>query len=59
VGMPDEWKSVVDKNEIVKAPSILEELAYRDMWGGNTAEEKIASYLNYMYERLVLMKELL
>ncbi len=33
VGMPDEWKSVADKNEIVKAPFILEELAYRDMWG--------------------------
>lgn len=59
VGMPDEWKSVADKNEIVKAPSILEELAYRDMWGGRTPEERIASYLNYMYERLVLMKELL
>ena len=59
VGMPDEWKNVADKNEIVKAPSILEELAYRDMWGGNTPEERIASYLNYMYERLVLMKELL
>jgi len=59
VGMPEEWKSVADKNEIVKAPSILEELAYRDMWGGRTPEERIASYLNYMYERLVLMKELL
>jgi len=59
VGMPDEWKSVADKNEIVKAPSILEELAYRDMWGGRTPEERIASYLNYVYERLVLMKELL
>jgi len=57
--MPDAWKEFMNKNEIVKNPSIMEEIAYRDMWGGRTAEERIASYLNYMYERLVLMKELL
>ena len=59
VPMPESWRDLVPKNEIVKSPSIMEELAYRDMWGGRTPEERIASYLNYMYERLVLMKELL
>jgi len=57
--MPGAWKEFMNKNEIVKNPSIMEEIAYRDMWGGRTAEERIASYLNYMYERLMLMKELL
>lgn len=59
VPMPESWKDLMSKNEIVKSPSIMEELAYRDMWGGRTSEERIASYLNYMYERLVLMKEFL
>jgi len=59
VPMPENWKDLIPKNEIVKNPSIMEELAYRDMWGGNTPDERIASYLNYMYERLVLMRELL
>jgi len=39
---------------IEKEPSIIEERAYRDTWSGG-----IASYLKYMYERLVLMRELL
>jgi len=39
---------------IIKKHSILEEKAYRDTWGGG-----LDSYLRYMYERLVLMKELL
>jgi len=59
VPMPESWQDLMPKNEIVKSPSLMEELAYRDMWGGRTPEERIASYLNYMYERLVLMKELL
>jgi len=42
-----------DKN-IEKEPSIIEERAYTDAWSGG-----IASYLKYMYERLVLMRELL
>lgn len=37
-----------------KDQSILEMVAYRDIWGKGTD-----SYLNMMYERLVLMKELL
>jgi len=39
---------------IEKEPSIIEERAYKDTWSGG-----IASYLKYMYERLVLMRELL
>lgn len=37
-----------------KDQSILEMVAYRDMWGRGTA-----SYLSMMYERLVLIRELL
>lgn len=59
VPMPEPWRELMPENEIVKSPSIMEELAYRDMWGGRTPEERISSYLNYMYDRLVLMKELL
>ena len=40
--------------EFVKQPSILEEHAYRDTWGAG-----YASYLSMMYERLLLMRELL
>ena len=39
---------------IEKEPSIIEERAYKDTWSGG-----IASYLKYMHERLVLMRELL
>jgi len=59
VPMPESWCEIMPKNEIIKSPSIIEELAYRDMWRGKTPEERISSYLNYMYDRLVLMKELL
>ena len=40
--------------EIEKEPSIIEQRAYRDTWSGG-----IASYLKYMYERILLMKDLL
>ena len=40
--------------QITKEHSILEEKAYRDTWGRG-----LDSYLDMMYERLVLMKELL
>jgi adenine-specific DNA-methyltransferase len=59
VDMPNEWEEIADKNKIVKSPSITEEIAYRDMWGGRTPEERMSSYLSYMYERLSLMKDLL
>jgi len=45
---------VDDTEPIPKEPSIIEQRAYKDTWGGG-----IASYLKYMYERLVLMKELM
>lgn len=46
---------VGDENEqITKEHSILEEKAYRDTWGSGWD-----SYLRMMYERLILMKELL
>jgi len=40
--------------EITKEHSILEEKAYRDTWG-----KGLDSYLQMIYERLILMKELL
>ncbi len=39
---------------LVKEPSIVEEHAYRDTWGAG-----YVSYLSMMYERLVLMRDLL
>lgn len=47
-------RTKVGDTEIVKAPSILEEHAYRDTWG-----DGYDSYLSMMYERIVLMHELL
>lgn len=43
-----------EAEEITKEHSIIEEKAYRDTWGNG-----LDSYLQMMYERLVLMKELL
>ena len=45
--------SVGDRN-ITKSPSILEEHAYRDTWGHGKS-----SYLSMLFDRLVLMHELL
>lgn len=44
----------IGDEELVKQPSIIEQKAYNDTWGKGTA-----SYLQMMYERLVLMRELL
>ncbi len=44
----------VGGSDLVKQPSVLEEHAYRDTWGAG-----YESYLSMMYERLVLMRELL
>jgi adenine-specific DNA-methyltransferase len=44
----------VGEENVTKKPSILEEHAYRDTWGAG-----YDSYLSMMYERLVLMHELL
>jgi len=44
----------VGDSDVTKAPSILEESAYRDTWGRGRS-----SYLHMLYERLVLIHELL
>ena len=44
----------VGDEEFVKEPSIIEQKAYRDTWGRG-----LDSYLQMMYERLILMRELL
>jgi adenine-specific DNA-methyltransferase len=44
----------IGDEELVKQPSIIEQKAYNDTWGKGTD-----SYLQMMYERLVLMRELL
>jgi len=54
VGADFSIKVKVGDEEITKEPSILEEKAYRDTWGKGTN-----SYLQMMYERLLLMRELL
>jgi adenine-specific DNA-methyltransferase len=42
------YTTKIDDTEIEKEPSIIEQRAYNDAWSGG-----IASYLKYMYERLV------
>jgi len=44
----------VGERETVKQPSIIEEMAYRNTW-----YRGISSFINYLYERIYLMKELL
>lgn len=44
----------VGSEEVVKEPSMIEEVAYRDTWG-----KGMDSYLQMMYERLILMRDLL
>lgn len=43
-----------EQSEITKEPSAIEEVAYRNMW-----KEGPSSFLQYMYERLKLMRDLL
>jgi len=47
-------RTKVGDEPIEKEPSVIEERAYKDTWSGG-----IASYLKYMSERLVLMRDLL
>lgn len=47
-------KMKVGDLEWTKEPSVIEEKAYRDTWG-----KGLDSYLRMMYERSVLMRELL
>ena len=47
-------RTKIGDERIEKEPSIIEERAYKDTWSGG-----IASYLRYMHERLVLIRDLL
>jgi DNA modification methylase len=47
-------KIILGDNEIIKEPSVIERLAYKDTWAGG-----IDSYLDMLYPRLQLMKRLL
>ena len=47
-------KMVIESNEFIKEPSVIERLAYKDTWTGGTD-----SYLDMLYPRLQLMKRLL
>ena len=44
----------IGEESLVKQPSVLEELAYRDTWGRGTD-----SFISMIYERLHIMKDLL
>ncbi len=46
--------SIGNKAELTKQPSAIEEVAYRNMW-----KEGVSSFLQYMYERIKAMRELL
>lgn len=48
------FRVTVGDESVTKLPSILEEQAYRDTWGHGRS-----SYLSMMYDRLVLISELL
>jgi len=54
IGADFSIKTKIGDERIEKEPSIIEERAYKDTWSGG-----IASYIKYMYKRLVLMRELL
>jgi len=53
-GQDFSYKVRIGDEEFVKEPSIIEEKAYRDTWGRG-----LDSYLQMMYDRLVLMRDLL
>lgn len=48
------FKTKVGEETVEKSPSLLEEKAYRDTWGGG-----IATYLDMLYARLVVARNLL
>ena len=54
VGADFSMKVEIGNEKFVKAPSILEEIAYRDTWGRGTN-----SYIAMIYERLLLIRDLL
>jgi site-specific DNA-methyltransferase (adenine-specific)/adenine-specific DNA-methyltransferase len=54
VGADFSMKIEIGNDEFTKQPNVLEELAYRDTWGKGAD-----SYISMIYERLVLMRDLL
>ncbi|NKQ38791.1 MAG: site-specific DNA-methyltransferase [Methanosarcinales archaeon] len=54
VGADFSMKIKIGDDEFTKQPNVLEELAYRDTWGKGAD-----SFIAMMYERLVLMRDLL
>jgi adenine-specific DNA-methyltransferase len=54
VGADFSMKINIGDDEFTKEPNVLEELAYRDTWGKGAD-----SFIAMMYERLMLMKDLL
>ncbi|HEY8766556.1 MAG TPA: site-specific DNA-methyltransferase, partial [Dehalococcoidia bacterium] len=53
-GQDFSFRAQIADDEFIKQPSVIEQKAYRDMWG-----KGIDSYVAMMYERLALMRELL
>lgn len=54
VGADFSMKINIGDDEFTKQPNVLEELAYRDTWGKGAD-----SFIAMMYERLILMRDLL
>lgn len=54
VGADFSMKIEIGDDELTKEPNVLEELAYRDTWGKGAD-----SFIAMMYERLMIMKDLL
>jgi len=54
VGADFSMKINIGEDEFTKQPNVLEELAYRDTWGKGAD-----SFIAMMYERLMLMRDLL
>ncbi|MFN3467206.1 MAG: site-specific DNA-methyltransferase [Candidatus Brocadiales bacterium] len=52
----DDFRATIEvgEYEVMKEPSIIETKAYNDTWG-----KDVTSYVNMMWQRLVLMKDLL
>jgi adenine-specific DNA-methyltransferase len=53
-GQDFSFRAAVGDDEFVKQPSLLEQKAYRDMWG-----KGLDSYIGMLHDRLVLMHDLL
>jgi len=58
-GQDFSFRTQVGDQEVTKQPSIIEEKAYRDTWSKYGPRRQLESYLEMMYERLVLMRDLL